>query len=81
MVHSGYQRLNYDMGLFYYMNSVALLEDLPLEEEYTDPKKFYADAENGYSMNAYNCWIAACLYIFTFLFCSHQFYMNNRTSV
>lgn len=37
------------MGIFYYVHSVALIEDLPLEAHYTDPKKFYADADKAYS--------------------------------
>lgn len=37
------------MGIFYYVHSVALIEDLPLEHAYTDPKKFYADADKAYS--------------------------------
>lgn len=38
------------MGIFYYVRSVALVEDLPLEEEnFTTAEKFYADADRGYS--------------------------------
>lgn len=37
------------MGIFYYVHSVALIEDLPLEHMYKDPKKFYADADRAYS--------------------------------
>lgn len=69
------------MGIFFYIKSVALIEDLPLEEEYDSPEKFYTDADRGYAQNAYNCWIAACLYFFTFLFSGHQFYVNSRTSL
>lgn len=37
------------MGLFYYMHSVALVEDLPLEDHYPTPKEFYAAADVAYS--------------------------------
>lgn len=37
------------MGVFYYIHSVALIEDLPLEEHYNDPDKFYAAADAAYS--------------------------------
>lgn len=37
------------MGVFYYIHSVALIEDLPLEEHYSDPKAFYAAADTAYS--------------------------------
>lgn len=41
------------MGIFYYMHSVALIEDLPLEHHYADPKKFFADADKAYSQVIY----------------------------
>ncbi|XP_014260491.1 ribonuclease kappa-B-like [Cimex lectularius] len=69
------------MGIFYYAHSVALLEDIHLQESYTDTQVFFRDADNGYAMNAYNCWIAACLYIFTLVFSAHQFYVNSRMQV
>ncbi|XP_021951530.1 ribonuclease kappa [Folsomia candida] len=69
------------MGIFFYVKSVALVEDLELGEygphEY---QQFYADVDQAYSQSAYNCWIAACLYIGTFLFSAQQFYSNNKSS-
>jgi ribonuclease kappa len=37
------------MGVFYYIHSVALVEDLPLEEHYHTPQEFYAAADKAYS--------------------------------
>lgn len=37
------------MGFFYYIHSVALIEDLPLEEHYPTPDEFYAAADRAYS--------------------------------
>lgn len=37
------------MGGFYYIHSVALIEDLPLEEHYSSPTEFYAAADRAYS--------------------------------
>lgn len=37
------------MGVFYYIHSVALIEDLPIKEHYTDLKEFYVDADAAYS--------------------------------
>ncbi|XP_063241444.1 ribonuclease kappa-like [Bacillus rossius redtenbacheri] len=70
------------MGIFYYVRSVALAEDLPgLEEEHFHTiNDFYAKADLGYTQNAYNCWIAACLYVLTLLLSAHQFYVNSRSS-
>lgn len=89
------------MGLFFYINSVALIEDLPLEEEYHSLEDFYAAANRAYNQvcslftttictrllmhgkffqNAYNCWIAACIYVLTLLLSAQQFYMNSRVT-
>ncbi|XP_046999173.1 ribonuclease kappa-B [Schistocerca americana] len=70
------------MGIFYYVRSVALADDLPgVEKEFENLSEFYAAADAGYLQNAYNCWIAACLYIFTLLISGHQFYVNSRSSL
>lgn len=38
------------MGIFYYVHSVALAEDLPgLNETYTDINAFYNDVDRGYT--------------------------------
>lgn len=42
------------MGLFYYIHSVALVEDLKLEEHYPTPDDFYAAADRAYSQVCFN---------------------------
>lgn len=69
------------MGVFYYMHSVALIEDLPLKEHYETADEFYADADKAYSQNAFNCWIAALIYVATLVVSGQQFYANSRSSV
>ncbi|XP_022815609.1 ribonuclease kappa-like [Spodoptera litura] len=69
------------MGVFYYIRAVALLEDLPLEEHHHSMESFITNVETGYTQNAYNCWIAALLYVITLVVSGHQFWMNNRSSV
>ncbi|XKL59044.1 hypothetical protein PGB90_000060 [Kerria lacca] len=70
------------MGFFYKIHSLALSEDLPgLDEGFTNVNEFYAKANSGYSQNAFNCWIAACLYVITLFFSAHQFYLNSRNSI
>ncbi|XP_029162849.1 ribonuclease kappa [Nylanderia fulva] len=70
------------MGVFFYVRSVALVEDLPLgEKKFTSLQNFYDEVDRGYTQNAYNCWIAACIYVLTFLFSGHQFYLNSRSSL
>lgn len=36
------------MGLFYYLRSVAMVEDLSLEGSYASTKDFYAEADKRY---------------------------------
>jgi len=68
------------MGIFFYAKSVALVEDLALQENYNgNYEQFYADVDQAYGQNAYNCWIAACLYIVTLLVSAQQFYSNNKS--
>lgn len=72
------------MGIFYYVHSVALAEDLPglgEEEHVKDINEFYNNVDRGYDQNAQNCWIAACLYLATLLFSGHQFWLNSRSSL
>lgn len=68
------------MGLLYYVNSVALIEDIGLKEHFSSAKEFYDEADKAYSQTAYNCWIAACIYVLTLLFAGQQFYANSRVS-
>jgi len=68
------------MGVFYYIHSVALVEDLPLDEHYESPQDFYAAVDRAYSQNALNCWIAALMYVATLVVSAWQFYANSRTN-
>ena len=68
------------MGIFFYIRSVALIEDIPLDEEYDSIKNLRIDMARGYEQNAQNCWIAALLYLITLCFSAQQFWMNSRAS-
>ncbi|XP_015585334.1 ribonuclease kappa-B [Cephus cinctus] len=68
------------MGAFFFIRSVALIEDVPVSE-FTSLNEFYTKIDAGYTQNAFNCWIAACIYIVTFLLSGHQFYVNSRSSL
>ncbi|KAL3286805.1 hypothetical protein HHI36_001298 [Cryptolaemus montrouzieri] len=70
------------MGIFYYFGAMALAEDLPdVEYDGGDIKAFYSKVDAGYTQNAYNCWIAALLYLATLVFSAQQFWSNNRSSL
>ena len=68
------------MGVFFYIHSVALIEDINLEEEYDNMSELRKAMDKGYTQNAQNCWIAALLYLVTLCFSAQQFWMNSRTS-
>ena len=62
------------------LKSVALIEDIKLDESYTSLASLRTDMDAGYHQNAFNYWIAALLYLVTLCFSAQQFWMNNRTS-
>lgn len=37
------------MGFFFFTHSVALVEDLPLDDHYPTPNAFYAAADKAYA--------------------------------
>ena len=65
------------MGVFFWTNSVALVEDIPLEK-YDSRDELVRDMDAGFQQNALNCWVAALLYLVTLLVSLSQFYLNNR---
>lgn len=48
------------MGVFLYVRSAAFAEDLEIEE---DAKDFNTQVDQHFARTAYNCWIAALLYV------------------
>jgi len=70
------------MGIFFWIHSVALVEDLSVKEpgEYDSKEAFVTAMEGSYNQNAMNCWIAALLYLVTLCISAQQFWMNNRST-
>lgn len=68
------------MGVFFYSEAPAFLEDLPLEDHYDSRDNFITDVTKGFKNNAFNCFIAACLYIVTLGISGWQFYLNQKTT-
>ena len=67
------------LGIFLEFRSVAFAEDLPLEE-YVGTETFDSDMTRIYTQAAYNCFIAACLYIVSLGLSVWQYYLNRRAS-
>jgi len=78
------------MGIFFWIHSVALVEDLNVKEPSAycpeppapceDTQPFVNAMEASYNQNAMNCWIAALLYLVTLCISAQQFWMNNRST-
>ncbi|CAF0870729.1 unnamed protein product [Didymodactylos carnosus] len=71
------------MGIFFYVEAAPLLDDIKLNE--TLAKQASDDilakvVKDNYAQAAYNCWIAAFLYVATLVFCASQ-YMCNRNKM
>ncbi|XP_055346970.1 ribonuclease kappa-like [Paramacrobiotus metropolitanus] len=69
------------MGVFFFVRSPALVEDLPLNE--TQYVHFQISGQGvkideAYKQQAYNCWVAAVLYAGLMIFSAQQLFMNLR---
>lgn len=65
------------MGGFYYNKSVNLVGDLKIGT-YNTSQQFYALADAAYDQAAYNCWIAAAIYILLLVFSVWQLKVNQK---
>jgi len=65
------------MGVFFYIRSPALIEDVFVPEEAEHSPEAYIDAIiKSYQVSAYNCWIATAMYAATFIFSAWQVKAN-----
>ncbi|OQV22319.1 hypothetical protein BV898_03817 [Hypsibius exemplaris] len=64
------------MGAFFYVRSVNLVEDVPINEADFISHPEMADA--AYKQQAYNCWVCAALYVLLLAFSGHQMMVNIR---
>ncbi|XP_064476759.1 ribonuclease kappa-B-like [Ornithodoros turicata] len=67
------------MGVFLFTHSVAFAEDLNIEAK-GDRGEFITEVNRQYTQAAYNCWIAACLYLVTLVVSVQQIYVNRRAN-
>ncbi|CAF0906412.1 unnamed protein product [Rotaria sordida] len=66
------------MGIFFFVQAAPLLDDFDINGEYTSKESFENDLKNAYSQRAYNCWIAAFLYVGLLIFAGSQFMTNHK---
>ncbi|XP_048728975.1 ribonuclease kappa-A-like [Ostrea edulis] len=69
------------LGVFYKIHSVALFEDIPLTAEKWKKENYTMSIiYEKYDQTAYNCFIAAGIYILCFIFSCCQQRMNSKAS-
>ncbi|RWS17402.1 hypothetical protein B4U79_15758 [Dinothrombium tinctorium] len=66
------------LGGLLYIDSIAFIEDLGIEDTETNPNATYENIKDHFEYAAYNCWIACGLYLVTFFISLQQFYSNKR---
>lgn len=66
------------MGILFYTQAAPLIESFEMEHEYIDKEKFAENLRNGYAQRAYNCWIAAFLYVGVLVLAGSQFMSNQK---
>jgi len=67
------------MGLFFFMKSVALVDDVGLSDILASDT-WDDDVDSAYKQRAYNCWIAVVIYMGSFAFSLFQVYLNKRAN-
>lgn len=66
------------MGIFFFTQAAPLLDEFELKKEDIDPNTFKTDLSNQFNQRAYNCWIAAFLYVGLLVFAGTQFMTNQK---
>jgi ribonuclease kappa len=69
------------LGIFFFVESAPLLDDFTIDtKNTTDSIAFDAEIKNAYHQRAYNCWIAAFLYVALLVFSGYQFRTHLKSS-
>ncbi len=66
------------MGIFFFVEAAPLLDDFEFNSTTTNIDIYKSDLKNFYSQRAYNCWIAAFLYVGLLVFAGSQFMTNQK---
>ena len=66
-------------GVLFHTRSVALIQDIFLEEDYKTKNQLINDINIRYDANALNCWIAALMYVATLCVSAQQFWSHENT--
>lgn len=66
------------MGIFFFVEAAPLLDDFEFDSDTNNNDIFRANLKNAYSQRAYNCWVAAFLYVGLLVFAGSQFLTNQK---
>ena len=66
-------------GVLFHNRSVALIQDVVLEESYTSKSQLLIDIDTRYDASALNCWIAALMYVATLCVSAQQFWSHGKS--
>ena len=66
-------------GVLFHNRSVALIQDVFLEESYTSKSQLLIDIDTRYDASALNCWIAALMYVATLCVSAQQFWSHGKS--
>ena len=66
------------LGIFFFIEAAPLLNDFDINNEIKDTKSFEINLKHAYQQRAYNCWIAAFLYVGLLVFAGSQFMTNQK---
>ena len=66
------------MGIFFFVEAAPLLDDFEFDSNTANEELFRYRLKSAYSQRAYNCWIAAFLYVGLLVFAGSQFLTNQK---
>ncbi len=66
------------MGIFFFVEAAPLLDDFKFNFTTTNEETYKYYLKNAYNQRAYNCWIAAFLYVGLLVFAGSQFMTNQK---
>jgi ribonuclease kappa len=66
------------LGIFFFTKAVPLSDDFEFDHHTHDEKIFEDRLHEAYDQRAYNCWIAAFLYVGLLVFAGSQFMINQK---
>ena len=68
------------MGIFFFIEAAPLLDDFTASKNISSSTEFASKLQEEFRQRAYNCWVAAFLYVGLLVFAGSQFMTNQKRS-